>query len=69
MDTYRFSPHSKGDDFRSPEEIKKNKERDPINSYVISKNLNNQFLSIKNDIQNEIDAIVNALLRKNDALS
>ena len=30
IDTYRFSPHSKGDDFRDPEEITTRRERDPL---------------------------------------
>ena len=30
IDTYRFSPHSKGDDFRDPEEIAARRERDPL---------------------------------------
>jgi len=30
LNTYRFSPHSKGDDFRDKEEIRRHKERDPL---------------------------------------
>ena len=30
IDTYRFSPHSKGDDFRDPEEIAARQARDPL---------------------------------------
>ena len=30
LDTYRFAPHSKGDDVRDPEEIERYKRRDPI---------------------------------------
>ncbi len=30
LDTYRFSPHSKGDDFRDPDEIAARRERDPL---------------------------------------
>jgi TPP-dependent pyruvate/acetoin dehydrogenase alpha subunit len=30
LDTYRFSPHSKGDDFRDPEEIAARRELDPL---------------------------------------
>lgn len=30
LDTYRFSPHSKGDDFRDPDEIAERRERDPL---------------------------------------
>jgi TPP-dependent pyruvate/acetoin dehydrogenase alpha subunit len=30
IDTYRFSPHSKGDDNRDPVEIEKRRERDPL---------------------------------------
>ena len=30
LDTYRFAPHSKGDDFRDPEEIAQRRERDPL---------------------------------------
>ncbi len=30
VDTYRFAPHSKGDDFRDPEEIAERRRRDPL---------------------------------------
>jgi TPP-dependent pyruvate/acetoin dehydrogenase alpha subunit len=30
LDTYRFSPHSKGDDFRDPDEIAERRLRDPL---------------------------------------
>jgi pyruvate dehydrogenase E1 component alpha subunit len=30
LHTYRFSPHSKGDDFRAPEEIEERRRRDPV---------------------------------------
>jgi len=30
LDTYRFAPHSKGDDFRDPAEIARRRERDPL---------------------------------------
>jgi TPP-dependent pyruvate/acetoin dehydrogenase alpha subunit len=30
LDTYRFAPHSKGDDFRDPEEIAERRLRDPL---------------------------------------
>jgi TPP-dependent pyruvate/acetoin dehydrogenase alpha subunit len=30
LNTYRFSPHSKGDDFRDPDEIARARERDPL---------------------------------------
>jgi TPP-dependent pyruvate/acetoin dehydrogenase alpha subunit len=30
IDTYRFAPHSKGDDFREPEEIAERRLRDPL---------------------------------------
>jgi TPP-dependent pyruvate/acetoin dehydrogenase alpha subunit len=30
IDTYRFSPHSKGDDIRDPAEIEERRERDPL---------------------------------------
>jgi len=30
LDTYRFAPHSKGDDFRDPEEIAERRRRDPL---------------------------------------
>jgi TPP-dependent pyruvate/acetoin dehydrogenase alpha subunit len=30
LDTYRFSPHSKGDDHRDPEEIAERRHRDPL---------------------------------------
>jgi TPP-dependent pyruvate/acetoin dehydrogenase alpha subunit len=36
LDTYRFSPHSKGDDFRDPDELAERRLRDPL---VVSRGL------------------------------
>lgn len=33
LNTYRFSPHSKGDDFRDTEEINNNKQHDPLHIF------------------------------------
>ena len=62
MDTYRFSPHSKGDDFRNPEEIKHFKSFDPINS--ASKMLKNDDIikKLKAQIKQRIDTIIEELL-------
>lgn len=46
LHTYRFSPHSKGDDYRPKEEIEYYKRRDPLIS------LRNKLLNDKIDIKN-----------------
>lgn len=61
LNTYRFSPHSKGDDFRSDEEINTYKLRDPLI------NFKNQFSEydynkIENEIKLEVENIVNKLI-------
>ena len=30
LNTYRFAPHSKGDDFRDREEVEEHRKRDPL---------------------------------------
>ncbi len=56
LNTYRFAPHSKGDDFRSKQEIDRNKKRDPLSlvrdkiGKEIFDNINEDALSRVNDV-------------------
>jgi TPP-dependent pyruvate/acetoin dehydrogenase alpha subunit len=55
-DTYRLGPHSKGDDFRNPDEIKKHQERDPLQ--ITARDLSCQ---VKKEIEAEVLARVENL--------
>ncbi|SCM79297.1 Pyruvate dehydrogenase E1 component subunit alpha [uncultured Pleomorphomonas sp.] len=62
MDTYRFAPHSKGDDFRDPAEIAHQLERDPITLLAKSAKIEDQILPLTTRARVRIDAIVSELL-------
>lgn len=61
LNTYRFAPHSKGDDFRDEEEILRQKERDPLvlAADVIGKDKANQ---IERDARTNVESTVDGLL-------
>jgi TPP-dependent pyruvate/acetoin dehydrogenase alpha subunit len=60
LDTYRFAPHSKGDDFRDVTELKKMMEmRDPIK--IAAKNINIDKLA---EIQQSVDDLIQDILKK-----
>lgn len=61
LDTYRFSPHSKGDDFRDPDEINFHKLNDPLLNF---KNLhkNFDFFQVEKEIDIEIESIIKDIL-------
>ncbi len=61
LNTYRFSPHSKGDDFRSIDEINSYKKKDPF--LVIKNNLDEtSILKIENSNISLIEKIVEELI-------
>jgi len=76
METYRFSPHSKGDDYRNAEEIAKFKLEDPLIKLEkelskekvkeISENIDNMLLSILNSINNDNEMSLEELLILNN---
>lgn len=53
IDTYRFSAHSKGDDFREQEEIKKYKQQDPL--LIAGNDLD---IETRNVLEKEVTAIL-----------
>jgi TPP-dependent pyruvate/acetoin dehydrogenase alpha subunit len=55
VDTYRFAPHSKGDDFRDPEEIASRRERDPLS--VLGDDLDD-------DVRRELEAAADRRLER-----
>ena len=60
VNTYRVSPHSKGDDFRDPEEIERWKKKDPIilaKKYFNSNDFNKINSNIKENILKRADYI------------
>jgi acetoin:2,6-dichlorophenolindophenol oxidoreductase subunit alpha len=62
MDTYRFSPHSKGDDYRDKEEIYQNRKRDPIKQFAAKCNLEGKVEELTFKARSRIDEITNELL-------
>lgn len=55
LNTYRFAPHSKGDDFRDPEEIKERRKKDPLIVFENSYPNIEEIESIKSKVDNQID--------------
>jgi TPP-dependent pyruvate/acetoin dehydrogenase alpha subunit len=54
IDTYRFAPHSKGDDVRDPEEIARYKERDPI-ALLGAKLQSSELESIEKEVLKQVE--------------
>ena len=59
VETYRLMAHSKGDDYRSKEEILSFNNRDPLTKLFNTLKHNTQFKELLNEIENEIDEAVN----------
>lgn len=58
LNTYRFSPHSKGDDFRDKMEIEEKKKFDPIT--LLENRLDKNTIDyVKNSVKKEINSIIN----------
>jgi TPP-dependent pyruvate/acetoin dehydrogenase alpha subunit len=60
LDTYRFAPHSKGDDFRNPEEIANHRLRDPLTlckNYIESENIE----SITKQVRMQVNGVLEEL--------
>lgn len=64
METYRFSPHSKGDDFRDKEEIERHRQRDPIELLAQGADLGDRIGGIQDEVKERLDTIVNRLLEE-----
>lgn len=63
MDTYRFAPHSKGDDYRDSVEIDFHKKRDPILVLVSELGLEDDLIKIRDAAKTRVDTVVESLLR------
>ena len=61
MDTYRFSPHSKGDDYRDQEEIENYKLRDPIRQICGELNGQAELAELEYKIEGDVRAIIDEL--------
>lgn len=59
LHTYRFAPHSKGDDFRPKDEIENYKKYDPL--VILRNNLTNYGMAL-DDIENKIEMEINDCL-------
>ena len=62
LNTYRFAPHSKGDDYRDIKEISKYKAKDPLQRLRNKININ-LILKIENDIQNKVNNAFNRAMK------
>jgi TPP-dependent pyruvate/acetoin dehydrogenase alpha subunit len=63
METYRFAPHSKGDDFRDPEEIEFYKNQDPIKQFSDEIGFNENLQELNDQARHRINAIVDELVK------
>ena len=60
INTYRLKAHSKGDDDRDEEEVKRYEKKDIINDLILNDNeYGDYYLNIKNDIKEYSDSAVN----------
>jgi TPP-dependent pyruvate/acetoin dehydrogenase alpha subunit len=64
MDTYRFAPHSKGDDYRNPVEIERYKERDPILLLALKLGVDDELTVARTEAKKRVDEIVESLLER-----
>jgi TPP-dependent pyruvate/acetoin dehydrogenase alpha subunit len=55
IDTYRFGPHSKGDDTRDPDEIARFREHDPLKLAEQAMDAES-LMAIRRDVSDEVDA-------------
>lgn len=62
LDTYRFAPHSKGDDFRDPAEIERQHARDPIIGFAAVARLEDKLDSLRARATDRVERIVAELL-------
>lgn len=62
LNTYRFAPHSKGDDYRDIKEISKYKAKDPLQKLRNKININ-LILKIETDIQNKVNDAFNRAIK------
>jgi len=60
LETYRFSPHSKGDDFRAPAEIERYRERDPLGALSLQVEAEKASL-MRSDVEKRITDTVTYL--------
>ncbi len=61
METYRFAPHSKGDDFRDQGEIDRYRQRDPILQLAQQAGLQPRVGPIEAEVSERLDKIVHRL--------
>ena len=60
LNTYRFGPHSKGDDFRDPEEIATQRKRDPLK--ILSRKIGQEASSrIETEVESFVQNIIHEL--------
>lgn len=62
METYRFAPHSKGDDFRDKTEIEYYKTLDPISNLAVGAGLMDRMVPLRKEALDRIDLIIKSLL-------
>lgn len=57
INTYRFAPHSKGDDFRDPQEIEERRKFDPLTTFENCFKDKSKLEEVRENVINEIEEI------------
>lgn len=64
IDTFRLGPHSKGDDFREKEEIRKHEKEDLLNLFLDENTSNLKVQDSLREINQSLDVTVNVILHE-----
>jgi 2-oxoisovalerate dehydrogenase E1 component len=68
IETYRLSPHSKGDDTRDPGEIQAHREKDPLNRFLVEARTSLSFESARKEIDDEIRSTLACVRKEEDTI-
>ena len=69
IETYRLSPHSKGDDTRDPDEIQAYREKDPLNRFLVEARTSLSLESALKEIDDEIRSTLDCVRKEEDSIT
>jgi TPP-dependent pyruvate/acetoin dehydrogenase alpha subunit len=58
LDTYRIASHSKGDDLRDPQEIERNKAKDPLTLFKMKHNEQSWIEDVENEVNLRLSSLI-----------
>jgi len=69
IETYRLSPHSKGDDTRDPAEVEAHRREDPLTRFLRETRANPRLQKVLEEIDGEIDSTVDCVRKEEDSVT